>query len=663
MRCVRRLPLERWWWCGAMRSPRLGVRRRRPAGVWKALCPILGFLWSRRPLSVRRRRPTGRVQARSASIFVSRVHSPSAPDPSHRNSSGRTSRARSLPFGAATVLPIFVYNAVGVRATPVDPDVQVTYSKFFTDGVDGVTGLGQASSVALSHDGLNVYTTGITNNRVAVFARDLTDGTLVWVETFENGQGGVEMLTQPCAVTVSPDGKNVYVGGCGDMRGDSGALGVFDRSTTDGTLTWSTFFKSGVEGVEDLRSPNGIVVSPDGQNVYVAARGSNSLVVFDRSTADGSLMYSAAFSFGRSRGVIEGLSGCLDVAVSPDGEGVYVIGRGPGVGGWSGPSSVSVFDRSTSDGSLTWSTYYPNGLNGVEGMDDAESLTLSPDGKNVYVGAKSSLVVFDRSTSDRSLTYSTHFEGGSDTLFGVRSVSGVAASADGLSVYVASKFDRAMAVFDRRTSDGSLTYLTSFKNGEGGVDGLKWASDVVVSPEGSTVLVTADGDNSLVVFSRSGGSAPMPVPVPSPSSKSLSPPPPPLLPEAADIINLNAALLAAGSDLQVTAEDVAALDVSSAEIYCAMSTDVATDLDKARTDVGLSSVCNDSGKGGVEDWVVGVSVALALVACLLGFGLILHRRQQRSARTMGTGMASVDQKRPSDSVSFNDNPLVAFGNL
>lgn len=132
--------------------------------------------------------------------------------------------------------------------------------------------------------------------------------------------------------------------------------------------------------------------------------------------------------------------------------------------------------------------------------------------------------------------------------------------------------------------------------------------------------------------------------------------PSPLSPQSADIIALNAALLAAGSTLQVTAEDVETLDASSAEIYCVVSTDVATDLDKARRDAGLSSVCND-GCGGlcVEGWVVGVSAALVLVSGLI-VGLIMRRQQQRSART-AAGMAITI---PDKKLTYQtDNP--AFG--
>ena len=67
----------------------------------------------------------------------------------------------------------------------------------------------------------------------------------------------------------------------GDLHIDvpAGTL-VYDQDT--GALTFYGVIVDGVDGVDGLDSPSGIVVSPDGNNVYVTGGNDNSVVVFNR---------------------------------------------------------------------------------------------------------------------------------------------------------------------------------------------------------------------------------------------------------------------------------------------------------------------------------------------------------------------------------------------
>jgi DNA-binding beta-propeller fold protein YncE len=79
-------------------------------------------------------------------------------------------------------------------------------------------------------------------------------------------------------VTVSPDGKHVYVPGF-----DDDAVAVFSRDATTGALTFVEFKQDGVGGVDGLNGAVFVAVSPDGKCVYVTGFNDNAVAVFSSS--------------------------------------------------------------------------------------------------------------------------------------------------------------------------------------------------------------------------------------------------------------------------------------------------------------------------------------------------------------------------------------------
>jgi DNA-binding beta-propeller fold protein YncE len=359
--------------------------------------------------------------------------------------------------------------------------------------VDG-TALSTALSVAVSPDGKNAYVASMDGDAVAVFDR-AGDGTL----TQKAGTAGCISDTGagPCvdgralelanSVTVSPDGKNVYVTS-GDVNDaiSGGAVAVFDRAA-DGTLTQ----KAGTAGcISDSGSAGAcadgtaldgalsVTVSPDGANVYATAGDSDAVAVFDRA-GDGTLTQKAG-----TAGCISdtGAGGCVDgtalalatsVTVSPDGQSAYVSSGGS--------DAVAVFDRA-GDGTLTQKVgtagcISDSGSAGacIDGtaLNGASSVILSGDGQSAYVASSSSsaVSVFDRepngTLTQKAGTAGCISDGGDagscidgTALNGAFSVT---LSPDGQSLYVASFFSHAVAIFDRETVDTSSpdTSITS----------------------------------------------------------------------------------------------------------------------------------------------------------------------------------------------------------
>src|SRR5947207_1292605 len=80
----------------------------------------------------------------------------------------------------------------GMIAVPsAAPAALLTFVEAKVDGVGGVAGLTGATSVAVSPDGGHVYVVSTDDAAVAVFSRNLTTGSLTFVEAKFDGQNGV----------------------------------------------------------------------------------------------------------------------------------------------------------------------------------------------------------------------------------------------------------------------------------------------------------------------------------------------------------------------------------------------------------------------------------------------------------------------------------------
>jgi DNA-binding beta-propeller fold protein YncE len=339
------------------------------------------------------------------------------------------------------------------------------------------------TDVALSPDGRNAYVGSADG--VAVFDRDAGSGAL----TQKRGKAGCLTITgaarggpaggRPCArarglygagsVTVSPDGRSVYV--------TSADVLVLRRDRRTGALTQPPDRSACVAATRDavggrhcvadpaIDGATSIEVSPDGRHAYAAsgadAGGAGAIAILDRDRSSGALTpkRGPAGCIAR-RGACRrarGLDGAAAVAVTADGASVYAVS--------SLGCTVAVFDRDAASGGLTQKpaaagTATRHGDSGAcdnRGPGDRSgftggAVTVSPDGRTVFVTARAGAAMYARDPRGGALRYagcvSDDGEGTCEDVKALNVPISPAVSPDGRDLYVAAQGGDALSAFD-----------------------------------------------------------------------------------------------------------------------------------------------------------------------------------------------------------------------
>ncbi len=229
------------------------------------------------------------------------------------------------------------------------------------DGCETGVGMKGATDVAVSNDGKNVYVTADVSNAVAMFSRDKKTGALTQAPSPDG-----------CWSQTGQDGSTGPTGVCRDGRGLLGA--------------------------------NGIAIPTDGKFVYVTSTDSNAIALFSRDKKTGDLTQLADTDGCVSEGGNDGnaptgvgqctaadVGGLIKVqklVVSDNGNNLYASAKGNGTAKHRG--AVSAFTRDESTGALAQlSCTGPDSDCPEAGvaLHQAQGLTVTKDGKNLYVAA------------------------------------------------------------------------------------------------------------------------------------------------------------------------------------------------------------------------------------------------------------------------------------
>jgi DNA-binding beta-propeller fold protein YncE len=379
-----------------------------------------------------------------------------------------------------------------------------------------------ATADAVSPDGKSVYEVSQAG-AITVFKR-AAEGQISYDGCVSNdGTGGKctdlpgEPLNAAKGLAVSPDGRSVYTVG-------EGVVTVFDRGP-DGQLAYAGCVSNDGSGGlcadfpgTPLSAMNAVAVSPDGTSVYVGSEIANTVVAFDRASG-GQITYAGCISndgsgglcadaFGKPFKFIDGLD------VSPDGRSVYVasfsngtvitLDRAPG-------GQITYAECASADGSGGQCADVPGTVLGAP-----TSIVVSPDGTSVYVTGyvNDTVSVFDRVPGGKLNYAGCVSDSGSGGLCAdapgtpLDGSDGIAASADGKTLYVASPGLNGVTVLDR-ASGGQITYAGCVSDtGSGGLCAdapgapLSGVTSVAASADGRSVYASAYNANTVTQLFR-----------------------------------------------------------------------------------------------------------------------------------------------------------------
>lgn len=316
------------------------------------------------------------------------------------------------------------------------------------------------------------------------------------------------------SLAVSPDGEHLLVGTHNPQAGiDEGAILSYRINKVTGELTLQenildgVTLGSGLNAITVSLAEPIVRVSPDGQHVIALSRDQQSIDVFSRKAPD-PILGQMELEIEGVNGV-NGLAGASTIVVSNDGEFVYA-------GGLGGNGSIAAFARNplagaspgTQGGNLTFlSSYLDDNVN-IDGLAGIVDMAFEPTQGNLLFTASeidNAVSVF-RKQPDGSLVYLNSYFDNSNGIDGLAGASAVATDPQGQFLYVAGRFDAAVAVFSIDKVSGVLTLVEVVRNSDPDVSGLSGPIDLVVAPDSGAetgqLIVAGSVADRVIVFDR-----------------------------------------------------------------------------------------------------------------------------------------------------------------
>ena len=437
------------------------------------------------------------------------------------------------PFRVGDSVTVFIFTPALLSLQPSGVLTKMGHAVptgvyFDSSETDGLAG---ASDVAVSGDLL--FVTGALDDSLSVWRVNYAAGTLSQITVYqdsgvpagdriENVDGLFNGLAGALDIAVSGDDELLFV-----IGSDEAALSVWRVNSEAGTLSQTAVYQdSGVpagdriENVDGLfnglAGASGVAVSGDGDLLFVTEQslfGDDSLSVWRVNAEAGTLSQTARYEDGIRE--IDGLDGASDVAVSGDGELLFITA------GFT-DHALSVWRVNAEAGTLSQTALYKDGMRGINGLTGASGVAVSGDGELLFVTAgftDHALSVWRVNAEAGTLSQTALYEDGMQGIDGLFGATDVAVS-DGLLFVTAGFSDDALSVWRVNAEVGTLSQTALYQDSgvsasrrigrvDGRIDGLSGAFRVAVG--GDLLFVTGQSDNALSTWQINNAEVPLEV--------------------------------------------------------------------------------------------------------------------------------------------------------
>ncbi len=253
-------------------------------------------------------------------------------------------------------------------------------------GFEGTTGysslpddfgpeIGSPTDLALSPGGDILYCSVPDSNSILVFdvAGDSgADDTVVARGIVSTGDIGELSATNPEFVAVSPDGRWIAVSAPGNDT-----LLLLEQQEGTVLPVPSYAFRDEENGVDGLNGGGGLVFGPFSETLYATGYYDNAICVFEYSPVEETWSFAGAVE--DRVGGVESMRYPRDVAISPCGNELVVVA--------SGSDAVGIFSRNPADGTIVFADCAMNGQGRIDGLDGVRSVVFAPSDGGFYAAA------------------------------------------------------------------------------------------------------------------------------------------------------------------------------------------------------------------------------------------------------------------------------------
>lgn len=302
-------------------------------------------------------------------------------------------------------------------------------------GEGGIHGLRGPMALTISPDQKHVYTT--TYSSLSVFAYDTLNGNLTHIKTYLDHDNGFDGLKSAAYIAVSKDNKNVYV----SSESSPYYISIFDRDTNTGLLTVRNLMNTS----PTIGGAAGIEISNDDKFLYLASWSSSKISVYSRDTLTGDLTWMQSLPAG---------SWAESLKLSVDNKFIYVTSFLD--------NSIYVYQRD-SLGSISLVQTVTNGTGGAQGLNAVKILSTSSDNKYLYTAGYNTITAFARDTISGFLNYLASYTDNVGGIDGIDQAFSITIPPDNKSLHVITSGDSSLTTFLLDTSNGLLTYANSIK--------------------------------------------------------------------------------------------------------------------------------------------------------------------------------------------------------